>query len=475
VALCLACGGGNDAPPARYDSFTIELVGVSGGDRVLPGQMLTYRTQYSGDLVRNLQWEATFTHEESGERASVRWSDLPEDTGRIDVTRQIRLQHELLLRSGRVGIELRAYVTATRTGSAPWHADAPGLFSELHPRLDGLAVTLPADPPLQYATPITFQVTGTDLWADVVVSVLDEDSGAPVPGLVQELPFDGSQGSLGGSWTLRAPGLERVGTHRLRLVARYGQLELASEPIAFVVTHTLDEVTGLVWYGDGTVGYATSPPPRLGAVATLGLRISGTQLAGHELSVNGGAPIVASGDSIDLSLLDPDDDDFDDGKGFRTYELLVRSGGIERSATLTLQRWGIERCGWTTSGGAALEDGAWLHRGVEVVMVTESWGFPDTTTSWLVFRWPQAESTIWEADPAGRPGPGDIPLFANNDDEVDSFLADVRNGRSEERWTTVHEDEFDPLDLHVNAAEYYFEVELEDQRCTSAQILVSPE
>jgi hypothetical protein len=64
-----------------------------------------------------------------------------------------------------------------------------------------------------------FQVTGTDLWGDVGVSVLNVDTGATVAKLEKVLPFDGSQPFLGGSWTMRARELERVGTHRLRLVA----------------------------------------------------------------------------------------------------------------------------------------------------------------------------------------------------------------------------------------------------------------
>ena len=123
---------------------------------------------------------------------------------------------------------------------------------------------------------------------------MNVDSGASVAGLEEVLPFDGSQPSLGGSWTMSAHELERVGTHHLRLVARYGDVEVESDPIAFVVTHTIDEVTSLVRYGDGTLGFPTVPYPRLSEVTALGVRISGTQLAGHEVIVNGGPPVLAS-------------------------------------------------------------------------------------------------------------------------------------------------------------------------------------
>lgn len=471
TGLLLACGG-DGVPPAHYDVFTSELVGLSGGERVFPGQTLTFRTQYSGDLVRDLQFKAIFTHESSGETASVQWSDPPQDTARIDVTKKWTLKHELLERSGRIRVQLQASVTATRNGSTPWVADCQTVFVELYPTLDSLEVRVPAAQPLPYATPIEFQVTGTDLWRDVGVTVVDVETGATVAGLEKLLPFDGSQASLGGTWTMRADELERVGTHHLRLVARYGDLELQSEPIAFVVTHTIDDVTTLVRYRDGRVDYPTVPHPRLGELEMLGVRISGTQLAGHEVSVNGGAPVVASGDQLDLMVLTPRGGEFDDGKGWKTYDFVVRSGGMEKHASVIVQRWGIASCAWHSIDGQPVGEGEYVARGTSVVMHARLWGFRDTTTSWLFFKSPTAEFTIWEADPGGRPTPEEIDLFQNNDDEVDSFDADIRSDQTEMRWTTVFDDEYDPLDLHVNAAEYYFEVKVEDQRCTSGQMLV---
>jgi hypothetical protein len=472
AGLLVACGEG--PPPARYDVFTIELVGPSEGERVFPGQTLTFRTRYVGDLVRNLQFKATFTHESSGESASVQWSEPPQDTASIDVTRRWTLRHEFLERSGRIRVQLQASVTATRNGSTPWETNSQSVIVELYPTLN-LEVRLPTDQPLPYGTPIEFQVTGTDLWGDVGVTVLNVDTGANVAGLEEVLSFDGTQPSLGGSWTMRARELERVGTHHLRLVARYGDLEVESDPIAFVVTHTIDEVTSLVRYADGRLGFPTLPYPRLSEVTALGVRISGTQLAGHEVTVNGGPAVIASSDQLDLMVLTPRSDDFDNGNGRKTYEFVVRSGGIEKNASVTLQRWGIESCAWRSSDGRPLGGSEYVDRGTPVVMQALLWGFPDTTTSWFFFKSPQAEFTIWEADPGGRPTREEIDLFQNNDDEVDSFDADVRSDQTEARWATVFEDEYDPLDLHLNAAEYYFEVKVEDQVCTSGEILVPSE
>jgi hypothetical protein len=104
-------------------------------------------------------------------------------------------------------------------------------------------------------------------------------------------------------------------------------------------------------------------------------------------------------------------------------------------------------------------------------MHAELWGFPDTS-GWLIFRSPRAEFTVWERDPGGRPTPEQVDSLRNNDDEGDSFGSDVKSSVSEARWTTKYDDEFDLLDFHTNAAEYYFEVSVEDQVCTSGEILV---
>ena len=471
MALLAACG--EEVPPARYDLFAVEIVELSEGDRVFPGQALSYRIRYEGDLVRNLRFDAVFTHEASGESVSTGWAENIQDTYRLDLRRSWTLRHAFLERSGRIRVRLRASLTATKKGSTPWVAESQSVHVELHPALDGVAVRSPAiDQPLAYGTELDFEVTGADLWSDVQVTVADADTGATIPGLEKALPFDGSQSAIAARWTIRARALELVGTRRLRLVARYGELEARSAPFAFVLTHTIDEVTILLRDPTGALGPPTAARPRLTEVTELGLRISGTLLAGHALTVNGGAPVVASGDRLDLLVLTPAFDDFADGHGSQGYGFIVRSGGIERSASVTLQRWGIESCGWRSSDGRPLAEGETLAQGTEVALHARLWGFPDTTTQLLFFKSPLAEFTIWERDPGGRPTPEQIDTLANNDDRGESFDADVRSDQTEARWTTVFDDELDPLDLHLTSAEYYFEVQVEDQLCTSGEIRV---
>jgi hypothetical protein len=80
MALLAACG--EEVPPARYDLFAVEIVELSEGDRVFPGQALSYRIRYEGDLVRNLRFDAVFTHEASGESVSTGWAENIQDTYR---------------------------------------------------------------------------------------------------------------------------------------------------------------------------------------------------------------------------------------------------------------------------------------------------------------------------------------------------------------------------------------------------------
>ena len=173
------------------------------------------------------------------------------------MTRRWTLRHEFLERSGRIRVQLQASVTATRNGSTPWETNSQSVIVELYPTLN-LEVRLPTDQPLPWHAH-RVPGDGHGSLGDVGVTVLNVDTGANVAGLEEVLSFDGSQPSLGGSWTMRARELERVGTHHLRLVARYGDLEVKSDPIAFVVTHTIDEVTSLVRYADGRLGSRPCP------------------------------------------------------------------------------------------------------------------------------------------------------------------------------------------------------------------------
>jgi len=96
LGLLAACA--EDVPPAHYEVFTLKLVDLAEGERVVPGTSLAYRIRYVGDLARNLQFTAVLTHEASGETATVRWSESPQDErdpgGRATYARTGRLPAE---------------------------------------------------------------------------------------------------------------------------------------------------------------------------------------------------------------------------------------------------------------------------------------------------------------------------------------------------------------------------------------------
>ena len=55
LTLLAACGGDDPSGhSAKYELFTLELVGLVEGQKVTPGTALAYRTQYVGDLARDL-------------------------------------------------------------------------------------------------------------------------------------------------------------------------------------------------------------------------------------------------------------------------------------------------------------------------------------------------------------------------------------------------------------------------------------
>jgi hypothetical protein len=154
--------------------------------------------------------------------------------------------------------------------------------------------------------------------------------------------------------------------------------------------------------------------------------------------------------------------------GVHQFSYRVKSGGVTRSDDIDLRRWKLESCGWGMEDGSPLPNV--LPVGAKVVMRAEGWGFPDTS-GFLVFKKDQAEILLWERDDGQNTSNLPQPLI-NNDDEVDWWKVDVKDSVALNEWTTVHEEEVSVLGF--NNAEYYFEVKLQDQKCTSGELSVRP-
>jgi hypothetical protein len=204
-------------------------------------------------------------------------------------------------------------------------------------------------------------------------------------------------------------------------------------------------------------------------VKELVVRVSGTQLAGHEVTLNGGKPFVAAAD--ELEIVQPVSmSDFASGKGERRYDFVFRSGGVERSTSITLVRWGITSCGWFTADRQPIPDGQQVKEGTPVLMRATTWGFPDTKLILGLLKDREATFAIKESDE------GRDPLLGPGDDDVEELDADIRGDQAEHSWTArFAEDLVAPVPLVITHAELFFYVTIEDQKCRSTIMKVPRE
>jgi len=267
------------------------------------------------------------------------------------------------------------------------------------------------------------------------------------------------------TWRVQARPIERVGTHPVRLLATFGDLRRLSEPFLLTLTHTIDTITVVQRLPSGVIGPVPHEAP-LHTVPELIVRIRGTQLAGHEVSVNGATPIVAGSDEIELTLV-PRSEDFASGKATHSYGFRVESGGIERLTGVVLRRWAISDCAWFTSDGRRLLNEEKVRLGESVYLRATTWGFPDTKTTLGIFKDRTAKFNIMEDD-SGR----DEYLAGGSPDDVDELKADIRSDRAEKTWTTVFDEDPGVPIFDLAHAEMYFDVLIEEESCRSTIIRV---
>jgi hypothetical protein len=450
------------APQPSYEVLDLQVISPLAGETLWPEQQIVYDFRYKGVLANAPSFTAVLTHEDSG--AVIRIPNGVEvgQDRQFQFRRRWTVRHEALKQSGRFRVHMEVSLRATLKGAEPWVKTTAPLSLNLAIRLDAVrAVTTGTVP---YGTPITVEVDGHDLWAPVTITALDE-AGQPLPGAETTVAVPPA-GTARHSWIIKSPAIERVGTHPVRLVARFGDLSAESAPVSLVLTHTIDFVKVLARFRDGTEGLRS--PNRLSDVAELVVRARGTQLAGHEVTINGGAPMVAASDEILITRV-PRDADFASGKSSHSYSWQFVSGGVERSGSIGLTRWGLTGCGWFGVDGQPVPAGTVVNPGTPVLLRAFTWGFPDTRTTLGIFKDRQATFQVLESD-EGR----DIRLGPGADD-VDDFDADIRGDLAEARWTTRFDEETNLLIISRIHAELFFEVVIEDQKCTSTLIRVPNE
>ncbi|MEW5737978.1 MAG: hypothetical protein AB1938_03575 [Myxococcota bacterium] len=468
LSVALGCGGGYNPPPnpATYETFTITLEdGVTEGQELRPRQRLRAHIVYKGDLARNLKLTATVTDLSTGESIVDQAGLLGTgDATSFDQRGTWEASHELFKKAGRYEVVLNASILATLRGSTPWTVSAPRVVVVSNARLDSVAVTgLAVGAPTPYGRTVTVTAQGEDLWDDVALRVDNLSTGSPVPELTGALASDALATTLSAPWEMSARSLEKVGVHRLQVVATFGAMEVKSEPFDIEVTHTVDSVR--ISVRDANDAFITGEPAtRMDRAKDFVLTITGTNLAGHDVFISGGPSVTAPADTFEVVRV-PSVDDFADGKGTHEFKYSVESGGVLRSDAITMRRWKLESCGWFQGDSPV---GGTVMDGTTVTMRATGWGFPDTSGI-LIFKVNQAEFKIWERD-YGQNNT-DLPQpFVNNDDEVDTRKADVVSSVSEEDWHARFDEE--PDFLGYGRAEYYFEVRIQDEKCTSGEINV---
>lgn len=251
--------------------------------------------------------------------------------------------------------------------------------------------------------------------------------------------------------------------HRLQVVATFGALSAKSDPFLLEVTHTIDSMVLKV--RDLNDVARTTAEARLDQTKDFVLSISGTHLAGREVTLNDEAPFTAPADAFDLVRV-PRQEDFTEGKGTHEYNFWARSGGITRRDAVTLRRWKLESCGWALADGTAPSGP--VMEGTTVFLRATGWGFPDTD-GFLLFKRNQAEFTLWEKD-YGQNNTNVPQPWVNNDDHVFTHKGDVKDSVAAYEWKVDFDEEVDFLGL--GRAEYYCEVTLHDQQCTSGELTV---
>lgn len=467
--LRLGGPGTTTTPPpgtAKFETFTLELENVTEGQELAPTALVKVHAVYQGDLARTLRINVTITDLATNETATKNFLPGPtQDNTRFDVHTGWEASHELFKRPGRFAVAITASITATLRGSEPWTTAPVNVIVVAAPALTGITLDpAPGATPYPYGIGQNVTVTGSGLWTDVELSVVDLDKSRPLPGVGRTLAFDASQTSITTPLAVTHFSLETIGIHRVQLVATFGPLEVRSEPFSVEITHMVDSVS--VMYRDlSDLLHPAGGETRFDLVKELVIRVRGINLAGHTVFV-AGESVAATGDELEVTRV-PKLSDFADGKGTHDFVYWAEAGGVARRTQATLRRWKLERCGWVKADGTPT--GGVVPLGEKVSMRASGWGFPDTS-GFLVFKKDQAEFLLWERDDGQNTTNLPQPLI-NNDDEVDWFKVDVLDSVADQPWTTVFTEEVELLGIRTNA-EYYFEVTLQDETCTSGQLEV---
>lgn len=469
AALASACGvpGGPPQPSgATYETFTLALEGATEGQELRPTEQVKLHVVYQGALARNLEVAVTITDVATGEVATERLVVTGESKA-FDAHLVWTAQNRVFRKAGRFQVSFAASIVATLTGSTPWTTSPVGVVVSASPRIDSVVLSpLTVGAPTPYGTRLTITATGQELWGDVTFTMEDLGEHRAVNEFTRVEPGDGGTTTRVSVWSGAAYSVERVGVIPLQVTATFGQVSAKSEPFSVEIDHLVQAVSLSYRDADGVKHRPGANVTRLDTVKDIVLEVQGINLAGQLVRVNREAPFLAAADAFEIAVRPPEASAFPAGLGTHRFTYNVDTGGTVRGDHIDLRRWKLESCGWEMANGNPLPNPVPL--GAQVVMRATGWGFPDTS-GLLLFKKDQAEFLLWERDDgqnlSGTPKP-----FINNDDEVDWWKVDVMGSVAQKPWTTVFDEDFTVLGF--GHAEYYFEVTLQDEKCTSGEISV---
>jgi hypothetical protein len=430
----------------------IRLTNVDDGDRVAPRSRLEYEVTTSGyqDVTVEVVIESDTTRREKiGSSLKGSWS----------------IRGDFLERAGKSRIYLRATGTPppsrdhNEPQAQPVVVESEAVFVEVNPKLQAITLLSPASGgTIDLGQEVKFRLTGTDLWNSIRVYAM-EDDGSTLP--TKEMDWfsvSGGKKDLSAleTWIVAGQVKKSLGKHKLRLMAKYGDQQVLSDPFEIDVTYVLDDIELLVRSPQGQLQKAGTSELELPKVDELVIRIKGQGLNGKtlEVSESGGKlpDVVAAGDTVDI-VYKPKWEEFTTGKQKRSYHFTVAIGVFQLQTGATLLRWGITFCSWRRADGTNLGNNDDVAHGSDVFMAVDTWGFKSAS----------AKFVIMEDDDVSA------------DDKIETMMVPVSTDNLLITWKAKYTDDstWVPIVGKVKTdPEYFFSVQIEDVSCKSKLIEV---
>ncbi len=445
------CQYPDSAKKASYDEFSVTIKSQDANNMIHAGEKICFDIFYVGDPVRKLWVELVLENAEDASITRDKFYSESVSTFRIQFGRCRAFDEEILKTTGQYKVYLVAHLSPTLRCNPEWTVESPKVDISLSPTLSELKVLSPSES-VAYGDTLALELEASGIWEGIQLN-LEDMSGNPIVANDTIIDYELGQERAQIDWRIFSEALERIGTHTIRILATYGEVELRSDPIDISVSHTIDELRVYAVSDTGGSSYISptdSNDIQMSNYSGLDMSVFGTQLKGKSISLNGASPIVAASDTV-LFSLPFQQSDFENDIGFRVYDITAHSGGQILSQSVRAQRWGITSCQWLDSNRTPLASKAPMADGSQVYIRAYTWGFSENTA---------VKAAIWEDD-SGR-----SIFFGRGDDHITDLSGSVSADSVLIPWTVKWDQEF------LFASEVYFELTIKDQTLGSSGIKV---